>query len=71
MWKLIIVLILIIYLLNKVSVVLFRVMGRNQPPPRPSRRPEGCIHVDNSGQQAPRKGGNIKGGEYVDYEEVK
>ncbi len=71
MWKLIIILVLVIYLLNKISVTIFRVMGRNQAPPQNfNRRPEGNIHVDREAKQPPRKG-NIKGGEYVDYEEVK
>ncbi len=68
MFKLIIILVLIIYLLNKVSVILFRVMGRPEQGPR--KAPTGSIHVD----PAPRKNtknGGIKGGEYVDYEEVK
>lgn len=68
MWKLIIVLVLIIYLLNKVSVVLFRASGRSRQ--EFNRRPEGSVHVDNPGKTAKRKG-TIKGGDYVDYEEVK
>lgn len=71
MWKLIIILVLIIYLLNKISVVLFRVMGRPQAPPQNFRpTPGDGVHVDNAAKRTPRKGG-IKGGEYVDYEEVK
>lgn len=70
MWKLIFILILVIYLLSKVASVLFRVMGRQKQPP--SFRPpgNGNIHVDGNGKQTPRRGG-IKGGDYVDYEEVK
>lgn len=71
MWKLILILILVIYLLNKISTVLFRVMGRPQgPPPQDGRRPEGDIHVNQPGKKAARRG-DIKGGEYIDYEEVK
>ena len=71
MWKLIIALVLVIYLLNKISAVLFRVMGRPQgPPPSFGRRPEGDIHVNQPGKKQTRRG-DIKGGEYVDYEEVK
>lgn len=71
MWlKLIIALVLVIYLLNKVAVVLYRVMGRPQPPPPFQRRPGGSIHVDKQGKPAAKRG-DIKGGEYVDYEEVK
>lgn len=68
MWKLIIVLVLIVYLLNKISAVLFRASGR--PRQEFNRGPEGSIHVDNPGKTTKRKG-TIKGGDYVDYEEVK
>lgn len=68
MFKLIIILVLVIYLLNKVSVILFRVMGR---PEQGSRKaPTGSIHVDSAPRKNTKNGG-IKGGEYVDYEEVK
>lgn len=71
MWKLILVLFLVIYLLNKISVVLFRVMGRPQPPPPPFNRSNSHSDtINNPGKQTPKRGG-IKGGEYVDYEEVK
>lgn len=69
MWKLIIILVLVIYLLNKISVVLFRVMGRPQPPPPHFRGPNGTINPD--GKQTPKRNGGIKGGDYVDYEDVK
>jgi hypothetical protein len=69
MWKFIIILVLVIYLLNKVSVFIFRVAGQKQTPPNFRRPPEGNINMDS----APKKGkkGGLKGGEYVDYEEVK
>ncbi|MDZ4713962.1 MAG: hypothetical protein SH819_00700 [Cytophagales bacterium] len=70
MWKLIIILVLIIYLLSKVSSFLFRIMGRPQQPPNFRRPSQGGINVDDPGKQTPRKSG-LKGGEYVDYEEVK
>lgn len=70
MWKLIIALVLVIYLLNKISVVLLRAFGRPAPPPPFARRPEGNIHVNPNGKAAAKRG-DIKGGEYVDYEEVK
>lgn len=38
MWKLILVLVLVIYVLHKISMVLFRVVGRPQPPPPPFNR---------------------------------
>ena len=70
MWKLIIILVLVIYLLNKISVVLFRVMGRPQPPPPGFRGPSNGAASPN-GKQTPKRNGGIKGGDYVDYEEVK
>lgn len=72
MLKLIIALILLLYVLNKVSVIIFRVFGQSRPAPPPNfRRPsEGSVHMDGTQRKSTRKGG-LKGGEYVDYEEVK
>ena len=69
MWKLIIILVLVIYLLNKISVVLFRVMGRPQPPPNFRKTPDSA--TNENGRQTPKRGSGLKGGEYIDYEEVK
>jgi hypothetical protein len=71
MFKFILILVLLIYILNKISVFVFRVMGRpQQAPPQYRRPPEGSIHVDPNAKKMNKKGG-IKGGDYVDYEEVK
>jgi hypothetical protein len=70
MWKLIIVLVLVLYLLNKISRVLFSVMGRPQSPPPPPFGRQSNSNGTGPVKQTPKKGG-IKGGEYVDYEEVK
>lgn len=72
MLKFIIAMILLLYLLNKVSVIIFRVFGQSRPTPPPNfRRPqEGSVHMDGAPRKGTRKGG-LKGGEYVDYEEVK
>ncbi|MBL7850629.1 MAG: hypothetical protein JNN04_06990 [Cyclobacteriaceae bacterium] len=71
MWKLIIILVLVIYLLNKISIVLFRAFGRPPAPPPPFSRPQdGNIHANPNGRPGSKRG-DIKGGEYVDYEEVK
>lgn len=71
MWKLILILVLVIYLLNKISVVLFRVMGRPQtPPPSFGRQNAGPVNKE-AARKPGQQGGHIKGGEYVDYEEVK
>jgi hypothetical protein len=73
MLKFIVILILLLYLLNKVSVILFRVVGHSKPTPPPNfrRPPDGSINMDSSAKKASGKGGGLKGGEYVDYEEVK
>ncbi len=72
MWKLILILVLVIYLLNKISLVLFRVMGRPQSPPSSfGKRNEGSGHREAAAPKTSSTRGNIKGGEYVDYEEVK
>ncbi len=70
MWKLLIILILLIYLLNKISVVLMRAFGRPQSPPPFPRGNPGDVNVNQDGKQSAKRG-SIKGGEYVDYEEVK
>ncbi len=68
MLKLLIILALSIYVISKVSGFFFRVgaasQNRNQ-----QRKPDGSIHADSN--QKKDKRGNIKGGDYVDYEEVK
>ena len=70
MWKLIIILVLLIYLLNRVSVFLFRTFGQRPQPPNFNRPPDGSINMDSTPKKSNRKNG-LKGGEYVDYEEVK
>ena len=69
MWKFIIILILVIYVLNKVSNLIFRVAGQKQTPPNFRRPAEGNINVNTPPPKA--KKSTLKGGEYVDYEEVK
>ncbi|NOT75023.1 MAG: hypothetical protein HOP08_08850 [Cyclobacteriaceae bacterium] len=70
MWKFIIILVLLIYVLNKVSSLIFKVAGPKQTPPNFRKPPEGTINM-NSAPPQPKKKGGLKGGEYVDYEEVK
>lgn len=69
MLKLIIILVLLIYLLNKISVVFFGA-GRPQPPPPYRNQANGSIRVDDQSSKT-KKNGDFKGGEYIDYEEVK
>ena len=71
MWKLIILLILIIYILNKISLFVFKVMGRPQPPPKAQHKSDGGINAEGDDNRKPKRGTGLKGGEYVDYEEVK
>ena len=71
MFKFILILVLSIYLLNKLSVFIFQILGRSQPTSPNFRRPaDGKINVDAMPKKGNKKGG-ISGGEYVDYEEVK
>ena len=71
MFKFILILVLSIYLLNKLSVFIFQMLGKSQPAPPNFRRPaDGKINVDTTPKKGNKKGG-INGGEYVDYEEVK
>jgi hypothetical protein len=71
MWRLIIISILVIYLVNKLGGLLFRFMGQSgQVPPRFRPPGDNSVHRDTPPKKTNRKTG-LKGGEYVDYEEVK
>ena len=70
MFKLIIILVLVIYLLNKVSGFLFRILGQSRQQSNFRRPADGSVHMDAAPRKANKKSG-LKGGEYVDYEEVK
>ncbi len=67
--KFFIILGLVAYVLYKVGGLFFRAGAASQQSRFQQRRPpEGDINVN----AAPKKkGGTIKGGDYVDYEEVK
>ena len=69
MLKLLIILALSIYVISKVSGFFFRVGTASQNRNHNQHKPEGSIHVDPN--QKKDKRGTIKGGDYVDYEEVK
>ena len=60
---------LLIYILSKVAGFFFRAGAASQNRNSQQRRPEGNIHVDSVPKK--QKRGDIKGGDYVDYEEVK
>ena len=72
--KFILISIVIFYVLRKVMGFFFRIMAGNQPPPQNQRPPkrEGEINIDYNPQHSDKKfGDDFKGGEYIDYEEVK
>ncbi|MBS1558257.1 MAG: DUF4834 domain-containing protein [Bacteroidetes bacterium] len=65
-----IIIALIIYILSKVSSLIFRMSSSSQQNRNfQQRRPEGHTRVDSKPRK--NKQGTIKGGDYVDYEEVK
>jgi hypothetical protein len=71
MLKFLLILALSLYILSKIGGFLFRSSASSQQfRPHQRRPPDGKIHVDTP----PRKGkkpSNFKGGDYVDYEDVK
>jgi len=69
MLKLLIILALAVYILSKIGGFFFRIGAASQNRNSQTRRPEGNINVDSNPKKDKR--GNIKGGDYVDYEEVK
>ena len=70
MLKFLIILGLVAYILYKFGSFFYNVgassQQRQQRPPRPA---DGNINIDPNSKT--KKGGKYKGGEYVDYEEVK
>lgn len=58
-----------VYILSKIGGFFFRIGAASQNRNSQSRRPEGSINVDSNPKKDKR--GTIKGGDYVDYEEVK
>gem|GEM_PF-435126 len=69
MLRLLLILALAIYILSKIGMFFFRVGAASQNRNAQPRRPDGSINVDSN--QKKDKRGTIKGGDYVDYEEVK
>ncbi len=69
MIKFLFLLILISYVLSKLSGMFRASSGPQQNKNYQQRKPEGSIHVDTTPKKEKR--GDIKGGDYVDYEEVK
>jgi hypothetical protein len=69
MLRLLIILALSLYILSKIGGFFFRIGAASQNRNPQSRKPEGSMNVDSS--QKKDKRGTIKGGDYVDYEDVK
>ncbi len=68
--KYLIILGLILYLLSKLGGFFFRVGAASQQRQYQQRKPEGSVNVDGQSKKEKRSS-TIKGGDYVDYEEVK
>ena len=69
MLKLLIILALAVYILSKIGGFFFRIGAASQNRNSQTRKPEGSMNVDSNPKKDKR--GTIKGGDYVDYEEVK
>ena len=69
MLRLLIILSPSLYVLSKIGGFFFRIGAASQNRNPQSRKPEGSINVDSN--QKKDKRGTIKGGDYVDYEDVK
>ena len=70
MLKFLLIIALSLYVLSKIGGFLFRTGASSQQNRTQHRKPDGSVHVD-SAPGKERKSSSIKGGDYVDYEEVK
>jgi len=71
MLRFLIIMALAIYVISKIGGFFFRAGVSSQQNRYPPRSPsDGKINVD-AAPHKERRSGNIKGGDYVDYEEVK
>lgn len=68
MFRFLLILSIIGYLIYKVGGFFFRIGAASQHIREQQRRPQNSVNTD---PLKAKKNGNIKGGEYVDYEEVK
>lgn len=69
MFKFLIIGTLIFYVLYKMGIFRAFVSGYNEPDQQ-RRRPDSKVHVNNTPPKE-KKRPTFKGGEYVDYEEIK
>jgi hypothetical protein len=68
MFRFLLILSIIGYLIYKIGGFFFKAGAASQQFRQQSTRPQNSVHTDTSKD---KKNGHIKGGEYVDYEEVK
>lgn len=69
MLKFLLILFLVVWILSKLGGFFFRAGAASQNR-QYQRKPEGTMNTDGPPPKQKRSG-NIKGGEYIDYEEVK
>ena len=69
MFRFLLILSLVGYVLYKVGGLFFRAGAASQQPRQQPRPTQGKVNVDSAPKK--NKDGSIKGGEYIDYEEVK
>ena len=71
MLKFLLIVGLVVYALYKFGTLFYKAgAASNHPRQQPPRRPaDGNVNIDSNPKN--KKGGTFKGGEYVDYEEVK
>ncbi len=71
MLKFLLIIAITVYILAKVGGVIFRLAHFVNPQQQRPRRPaDGNVNIDGMSQKN-KKGTSFKGGEYVDFEEVK
>ena len=70
MFRILIILGITLYILSKIGSFFFKVGAASQQRHQPRKPSEGSINVD-SMPKKDKKSSTIKGGDYIDYEEVK
>ena len=68
MYKFLLILSIIGYLLYKIGGFFFKAGAASQQYRQQGRKPQNSVNTDSSKD---KKNGHIKGGDYIDYEEVK
>jgi hypothetical protein len=69
--RILIILALVGYVLYKVGGLFFQAGAASQQARFKQRRPQDAANTMDSAPDKPKRAGHVKGGEYVDYEEVK